>query len=91
MACQIVTRKAYIILAFDKETIANFASSGVDITTKPRRRDALSTVARITQCDTVPYRENISVNSVLESPGCNSMVMLSDITYFVRANGKPRT
>jgi hypothetical protein len=41
------------------------ASSWVDITTKPRRRDALSTVARITACATVPKRENKLVNSAL--------------------------
>lgn len=38
----------------DRECIAILASSLVDITTNPRRREALSGVARITQWDTVP-------------------------------------
>ena len=56
----------HLICVRDKFAMAFLASSCVDMTTKPLRRDALSTVARITQCATVPYLENMAVNSDLQ-------------------------
>jgi hypothetical protein len=60
----------------DKPSIADFASSWVDMTTNPRLLDALSTVARITQCETFPKHENIEMNS--------------DLVYCNKDNGCPR-
>jgi len=44
---------------------AESASAWVDMTMKPRRREELSMVARMTEWDTAPYLENISTNSAL--------------------------
>jgi len=50
------------------EPSAESASAWVDMTMKPRRREELSMVARMTEWDTTPYRENISTNSLLVTP-----------------------
>ena len=50
------------------EPSAESASAWVDMTINPRRREELSMVARMTEWDTTPYRENISTNSLLVIP-----------------------
>ena len=62
------------------------------MTTNPRRREELSTVARITQCATVPYCANRPANSFLKL----HMIRLdktkkNDRTGLVRAKGSPST
>ena len=80
----------YLICVRDRFAMAFFASSWVDMTTKPLRRDALSTVARITQCATVPYLENMAVNSDLHenrsAPSVRRLVRL-----YVLREGKRKT
>ena len=64
-----VTEKSmHLISVRESEPIAARASAWVDMTMKPRRREALSMVARMTACETLPYMENISTNSLLVKP-----------------------
>lgn len=64
----------------------------MDMTTKPRRREELSTVAKITQCATVPYCENRPANSFLRSGKIRHYTLKqNDRTNLVRANGSPNT
>ena len=56
---------AHLISVRESELSAKRASAWVDMTMKPRRREALSMVARMTACATLPYLENISINSFL--------------------------
>lgn len=60
-----LTKTTYLISARDRPSMAAFASACDAITINPRRRDALSTVARMTECSTFPYCANSSVYSVL--------------------------
>ena len=55
----------HLISVRERELMAKRASAGVDMTIKPRRREALSMVARMTACITLPYLEKISTNSPL--------------------------
>ena len=55
-----------MICALVKFDNARLASSCDDMTIKPLRLEELSTVARITQCTTVPYLENRAANSPLK-------------------------
>jgi len=55
----------YLMIVWLRDDIALTASSCEDMTTNPRLREELSTVAKMTQCDTVPYCVKMDANSFL--------------------------
>lgn len=83
----------YLICVRASPVIAALASSCEDITTNPRRRDALSTVASMTQWETEPYLENIKVNSVLIWNGIQQTAdtHIHKNSHLVSEKGRPRT